>query len=320
MGVRSELDRAWREICSRMHSGEHILSRALESAQEGLHVTKVAVDDPVTHIYLTYPGELSWEALFAAETAANRIVAEDRPVEAETLDPEAARELPELKANWDRLPDEPIRVVRIRDYDCIACCGTHVSRTGEVGGIHVLGWRGTAPGYEIDFTVRRDEALERESRLLRRLLRTIGCRPEELEKVFVSLQEDRKSLSKALEKARDLIRLPFEEVPGESPIRVAVATGLPSDLASPAAKRAVEETPGSVVLVLLPSGADDSAAFLLCRGAEVSLDLRAFLKGHPELAARGGGSPEWVSGRTGRVAPSAWIEALRASEMNGGKS
>jgi len=68
-----------------------------------------------------------------------------------------------------------------------------------------------------------------------------------------------------------------------------------------------------VVLALLPSAPGDPGAFLLARGSEVPLDLRAFLKGHPELAVRGGGAAEWVSGRTGRPLPSAWIEALRAA-------
>lgn len=32
-----------------------------------------------------------------------------------------------------------VRLVEIPDVDCCACCGTHVSRTGEIGLIRLLG-------------------------------------------------------------------------------------------------------------------------------------------------------------------------------------
>jgi len=48
---------------------------------------------------------------------------------------------------------------------------------------------------------------------------------------------------------------------------------------------------------------------LVARGAEVAMDLRRAIK-DPELGARGGGAPEWVSGvvRGASVAP--WLRAL----------
>ena len=99
---------------------------------------------------------------------------------------------------------------------------------------------------------------------------------------------------------------------GENPLDVAVVTALPPDLATPAVKRHVEAHPRGVVLVLLPSGTDDKTSFVLACGAEAGLDLRKPLK-DPELGARGGGAPEWVSGMSRCALVSAWLRALEAA-------
>ena len=71
LAVEAEVDLSRQALLSRMHSGEHVLSRILESRHEGLEVYKVAVAEEETAVFLRWDGELGWDLLFEAETAAN---------------------------------------------------------------------------------------------------------------------------------------------------------------------------------------------------------------------------------------------------------
>jgi alanyl-tRNA synthetase len=309
--VRVELNLGRQALLSRMHSGEHILSRVLENRHEGLEVYKVAVGEEETAVYMRWEGELNWPLLFEAEDAANEVISRNLPVETRLYTPQDAQSIAGLKANWDRLGDEPVRVVTIPGFDCIACSGTHVSSTSEVGGILVTGYRGTAPDWELKFTVHRERALEEISRVARVLLRKVSCPLEKLEKVYDRLQEEKQVLTRALDKAKGMLELPWERRPvGSRFLSVAVLPGFLPEMAVPALKRLIEGDPSSLGLVLIPSGDGQEGSFILACGADAGIDLRRFLKDHQDLLARGGGSPSWVTGSTGAAIPGAWTEAL----------
>ena len=314
--VEPRVDRAYHLRIARMHSGEHALSRALEQGVPGLRVFKVNVDPEESLITLDWEGNLTWEILFAAEEEAGGVIRADLPVTIQTLSREEARSDPELKANWDRLEEggeapEFLRVVSLGEHDRVACCGAHVERTGQIGGVLVTGFKGAPPRWEVRYTVHREERLDEWSRPLRRLMRQVGCPPEELEKVYGRLQEERLEARKALDRLRPYLAFPFEEVPrGEGRLLRLVLPGLSLDLVTGAAKARIEEDPGRAVLVLLPSE-EGRSPFLVCRGSHVKGDLKGWLKGHPELRARGGGSPDWVSGVTEETDPVRWTEALK---------
>ena len=92
--VTVKVDEERHAILSRMHTGEHILSRALERQVPGLRVYKVSIDPKESSIYLRYDGELTWEMLFSAEDEANSIIASDIPVKIYSLSPQEAQNLP----------------------------------------------------------------------------------------------------------------------------------------------------------------------------------------------------------------------------------
>jgi len=313
LAVEAEVDLSRQALLSRMHSGEHVLSRILESRHEGLEVYKVAVAEEETAVFLRWDGELGWDLLFEAETAANEVIASDLPVSIRLHDPAEAQSIEGLKANWDRLGDEPVRVVTIPGFDCIACSGTHVSSTGRIGGLLVTGYRGTAPDWEVKFTVHREPVLEAYSRVVRVLLRKVSCPLEKLEKVYDRLQEEKQVLSRALDKAKGMLALPWEvHRVGSKALSVAVLPGFLPEMATPSLKALTESDPLSVGLVLIPSGEGQGGSFTLACGSEAGIDLRRFLKDHPELGARGGGAPSWVNGVTGTALAPEWTEALKS--------
>jgi len=312
MEVEGETDLDRHALLSRMHTGEHILSRALEKSFPGLRVYKVAVDCTETSVYLTWDGDLGWDMLFAAEKEGNGVISENRPVETVFLSREAAEKIPGIKGNWDRIEDETIRVVQIHGFDIIACSGSHVSSTGEVGDLFVTGYRGTAPDWEIKFTVNGTEMRREYSEASRRLVRRIGCRMNQLENVFAGLQEENGALGKMLERAAQFLSLPITvyECGGYS-IGTCVLPGFSRELVAVPASKWSEAHPGAVCIILIPDHEGKNGSFLLYRGKSIPRDFSLFLKETPSLSGRGGGRADWLNGVSPVMSSEAWIEAVK---------
>lgn len=310
MPVAAEIDMERRHLLSRMHTGEHLLSRVLEDAWKGLRIYKVAIGEEESTVYVHYDGMMDWEMLFEAEERANELVASGRAVVISELTREEARSLPRLKANWDRLEDERIRVVSIPDVDVIACSGTHVERTDQVGRLFVTGYGGSPPEWEFSFTVHGESRLAECGKVLRRLSRRIGCSVGEIEKVYDRVQEERGTLAKVLDKVKAYLDFPWEEESlQEFPFCHATVPALPRDLATAPVKRLVTERPDSLVLALLPSGGDAPFPFVLARGRACPVDCRNVIRDE-SVMARGGGSADWVMGVTRCAIPAVWRRAL----------
>jgi alanyl-tRNA synthetase len=309
--VMVKVDYGRHTMLSRMHTGEHILSRALERQVPGLRVYKVSIDPKESSIYLRYDGELTWEMLFSAEDEANSIIASDMPVKIYSLSPQEAQSLPNLKANWERIESEEIRIVQIGDYDLIACSGSHVSSTAQVGGVIVTAFRGSPPEWEVKFSLERAHLLDDYGRVMRKLLRKVGCKPEDLEPIYDRLKEEKESLQKLLGKVRSYISFPFseEQVDGYE-LLSAEAPGLTVEVATPALKKLTEERKKAVVVLLIQVGEEREAYFVLTAGNDVAVDLRKIVKDRKELEAKGGGSASWVSGVTTCLSVARWKEAL----------
>ncbi len=121
------------------HSGQHILSRAFVevagAATESFHLGETACTIDIAM------GDPEPEVMRRAETLANRIVHANEAVEVRTLPVEehptlATRDVRALALG----PGDPIRIIRMGSFDENPCGGTHVRRTGEVGGIAVRAW------------------------------------------------------------------------------------------------------------------------------------------------------------------------------------
>jgi len=317
LSLRGIPDLELRWIYSRMHSGEHILSRVLESRFEDLHVYKVAITEEDASVSFTYSGEISWDILMEAEEEARRVISQNLPVTVRNLSREEARKLPSLKANWDRIEDDTIRVVEIPGFDCIACSGSHVTATGEVGDLFVTGYNGSSPEWSLKFRVDGAQMEREYGRILRRLVRSIGCTPEKLEQVVGKMQEEKEELSRLLGKARNYLSLPWETESLSDTVRLhwVLLAGFSRDLAAPEVKRRITLHPGDVVLALLPQSGEKND-FLLARGENLPLNCRDILK-NSSLEARGGGAPEWVSGISLKGNPETWKAILRESLNSG---
>ena len=310
MEAEAEVDMERHSLYSRMHTGEHILSRILERSHRGLSVYKVAIGAEESTVYLSWDGELDWPMLFAAEEEANAIIARDLLVETLLLSKDEAKNLVGIKANWQRIEDETIRVVRIPEFDLIACSGSHAASTKEVEEVFISGFKGSSPSWEIKFTL--GSALRKEyCSTARRLVRRIGCPVSKLEGVYSALSEENTALRKLTERAAPFLALPWKEFPVKDvPVFFALLPGFPKEMVTPAARAWSDGHPDALCLILLPEAEKERGAFLFYRGGDISLDFAPFLRESPSIEARGGGRSDWLNGITDQMKAEVWLEAL----------
>lgn len=109
------------------HCGEHILSGIIKQLYDGnnkgFHIGKdyVTIDMDI---------KITADMLIEIEDKANDVIYKNISLEFTYADDLSGVELPVRK---DVTVDEDIRIVTIPNVDCVACCGTHPLRTGEVG-------------------------------------------------------------------------------------------------------------------------------------------------------------------------------------------
>ena len=114
------------------HTGEHILSGTLHrlygAENVGFHIGPDTV-----RMDMSLP--LTEAQLAEAERQANEAVRRDLPVIASWPDPDrlAATEYRSKKAL-----EGPVRLITVPETDCCACCGTHLTRSGQVGLIAIV--------------------------------------------------------------------------------------------------------------------------------------------------------------------------------------
>lgn len=125
--VEGKIDYESRFVRMQQHSGEHIVSGIIHR-RWGYHNTGFHMN--LSNIVIDFDGVIPAEALAEIEAEANQAVVSNIPLHIYTPGPE---ELAALTYRTKRALPWPVRIVEIPGYDVCACCGTHVSATGEIG-------------------------------------------------------------------------------------------------------------------------------------------------------------------------------------------
>lgn len=130
--VEGHIDYEARFRRMQQHSGEHIVSGII-NRRWGYHNVGFHMGAESTTI--DFDGIIPQEALQELEKEANAAVWANIPLHIWTPSPE---ELPTVSYRTKRALPWPVRIVEVPGYDTCACCGTHVSATGEIGIIKLL--------------------------------------------------------------------------------------------------------------------------------------------------------------------------------------
>ncbi|MBE6928424.1 MAG: alanyl-tRNA editing protein [Ruminococcaceae bacterium] len=130
--VLCKIDWPRRFLFMQQHSGEHIISGLIHKRfgyeNTGFHMGS----DTVT---VDFSGELTYEQMCEIESEANKIVCLDLPCHVTYPDEQQRMELPYRSKK--ELSGQ-VRLVDFENIDLCACCGLHVSSTGQIGLIKLL--------------------------------------------------------------------------------------------------------------------------------------------------------------------------------------
>ncbi|WP_210484629.1 alanine--tRNA ligase [Microvirga antarctica] len=206
------VDHGRRSAVRANHSATHLLHEALRQVL-GDHVAQKGslVSADRLRFDFSHPKPISDEELARVEDIANRVALRNEPVVTKLMGVDEAIESG-ARALFGEKYGEEVRVVsmgtvegRNTPFSIELCGGTHVSRTGDIGVVTIVGEAAVAAG------VRRLEAmtgdgarrhLQAESRKLREIAGLLKIPADEATERLASLLEDRRKLERDLQEAR----------------------------------------------------------------------------------------------------------------------
>lgn len=142
--VKGAIDWARRFDHMQQHSGEHICS--------GLICERFGCDNVGFHmgadiVTIDFNAEIGWEELMEIEARANRYIYEDHAIDIQF---HRGAELEAIDYRSKKPLEGDVRIVSFPGADCCACCGTHVSRSGQVGVVKFLSCQKFREGVRIE--------------------------------------------------------------------------------------------------------------------------------------------------------------------------
>jgi alanyl-tRNA synthetase len=294
--VAGSVDAARRRVHMALHTGQHMLSRALADVGAGDTVSARLGESTCT---IDLDREAVEERRLAeAEGMVNGVIDDDPPVRA--FFP-SADELAALPLRRAPKVSGAVRVVVVGDFDVTPCGGTHCTSAGQVGLVRLTGVERYKGKVRVTFSAgrRAREDLWREAGVLRDLGRAFTCGlldvPGGVEKLRRELEGSREALGHARIKLADALGSELAAVARTTGRAVAVLDDAGPDLLRALATRI---TAAPEAAAFLAGRGPDGLAVVVARGSASAVDCGAFLKKAAARAGgRGGGRPERAEGR-----------------------
>lgn len=295
--VRGVIDwlRRWDHMQN--HSGQHILSQSFIETQDALTVAWHLSENSLT-IDLNRTG-LDAAALSDAELLANQVVQRNLPITARIVSED---ELPTLALRKQPDIDGPLRLVEIGDFDRVACSGTHVASTAQVGLIKLLRTERRGQETRVHFVCggRALADYRRKHDLTRRLALRLACAEDELEQAVERLHEQTSANYKAVKEAQTALveaeaqrLLATASEAGSTPRLIAAQyPGWQADQV----KQLALTLRGNPGLVVVLAGGAVPQIFVAC-GQNVPIDAGQMLRSLVAVAGgKGGGRGDYAQG------------------------
>ncbi len=290
--VHGALDWTWRRDNMEAHTGEHIVSGIVHALfgynNVGFHMGERCIE-------VDFDGVLTADDALDVERRANAAIRRDVSVEALLPSP---TELAAMDYRSKKDHEGQIRVVRIAGVDSCACCGTHVSSTGQVGLIKILRLTTKKKRTRLELLCGRRalEACEAAMQSLRETSNFLTVGDDEVPEAVRRLSAEKDELKHQLKQAgRTQIDQYVATLAPEGSLAVCFLPGLDVDDLRYLCECVLERTSATICAGLSPVEGDGSRlAYVM---ASSGADLRAACKElNARLGGRGGGKPQMVQG------------------------
>ena len=207
--VTGEIDWERRFDHMQQHSGEHIVSGMLCAAYRcdntGFHLGADTV-------IIDYNADISWEGALEIERRANKYIWENHPFA--VLWP-SEKELRGLPYRSKKELTGAVRIAFFPGADMCACCGTHVSRSGQVGLVKFLSCQKFRDGVRLEL-VCGQRALDYLSRCWEQSVRTgqaLSVKPRD---TFAAVERMQRELNEARARCAALEEESFAHIAEEN--------------------------------------------------------------------------------------------------------
>lgn len=294
--VTGTVDRERRRVHMALHTGQHMLSRALTDLT-GANTVSARLGESGCTVDLDREA-VEERRVAEAEALVNRIVDDDVPVRAYFPSREELATLP-LRSPSKVLDD--IRVVAVGTFDYTPCGGTHCTRSAQVSVVRVLGVERNKGKLRVAFSAgarARGELLQ-EASWLREQARAFMVPAQgvggAVEKLRRELAESRDALGRVQTRVADLVGTGLAAEAAAKGRVVAVLDDLGPEILRALAARV---TAAPEATAFLAGRGPDGLSIIVARGSASKLDCGAFLKkAAAQAGGRGGGRPERAEGR-----------------------
>lgn len=295
--VTGEVEWARRQDHMQQHHGQHLLSAAFENLF-GLRTISFHLGPASSTIDLD-TRDVTEHQLRAAESLANQVIWECRPVHARFVTPEELATIPLRKppAVMTR-----VRVVSVADFDHSACGGTHPANTGGVGvlGVRRAERRGDETRIEFLCGTRVLGDLAVRGGIAQRAALALSVGVEELEDAVRRLAEsEREARKRGDDAVREVLRRQAADHvagaprPGGIPLVALVL----SDQTLDDVRFLAQEVAGQGGVGVLATTRDGKGQIVVARGDGIPLDAGALLRAAVTAAGgKGGGPPGMAQG------------------------
>jgi len=195
--VLCKFDADFRRWQSENHSAEHIFSGLVSERfsykNSGFHMECFG-ENP--HMTVDFDGEFSEKELEELEQGVNAVIRKNLPIreiylEGEEENTSSERKDGNISFRQKKALEGDIRIIEIPEVDSCACCGTHLSFTGEIGVFTILSYEKHRKGCRL--TMLAGElaflALEKKLKFLSGFAQSLSRPWTEIPEAFQSLQE-----------------------------------------------------------------------------------------------------------------------------------
>lgn len=156
--VLCKIDKNRRLEHMQLHTGQHLLSQACIKVIKAPTIS-IHLGSELSNIEVVIPN-ISEEEINLIEDTANEIIYENRNVNILYTSEEESKNMDLRKKPKKTSYDGSVRVIEIEDFDMSPCGGTHVTKTGEIGIIKIIGFEKYKGNIRIEFICGRRALLD----------------------------------------------------------------------------------------------------------------------------------------------------------------